>query len=151
MPKKSAQNNVLYTRQLLGTARRLLVKARRTELTPYNLSLRQAAFLSAISELGEKATLADLSRYHSRAVNTISSQMTEMEKDGYIKKVRVNPKSKQLRFELTEKGTSVHKYAKENKALKTILGAIPEEERQRLNASLLKIMAEADKYNSAKH
>ena len=144
MIKKSPLSEFQYSRKLLGKARRLMLKARKMELEPFQITPRQAAFLNAISELGERATLTELSKYHGRAVNTISSQMTEMEADGFIKKVRVMPKSKALRFELTEKGLGAHQGAVQNSSLQEIMSALSERERKHLDALLMTLINRAE-------
>jgi DNA-binding MarR family transcriptional regulator len=150
MVQKTLLNEVQYSRKLLGKARRLMLQARKLELLPYNISPRQAVFLIAVNDLGEKATLTELSRYHNRAVNTISSQMTEMENDGFVKKVRISPKTKLLKFELTEKGIAAHKGACQNTALLEIMSGLSEKERKQLNALLLVLIGKAEEYNGEK-
>jgi DNA-binding MarR family transcriptional regulator len=150
MQKKSITNDAQYTRKLLGKARRLMLKARKLELEPYNISPRQAAFLAAVNDLGEKATLTELSRYHSRAVNTISSQMTEMENDGFVKKIRISPKTKALRFDLTEIGLIAYNNANKNTALLEIMSALLEKDRKQLNSLLLILINKAEAYNASK-
>jgi DNA-binding MarR family transcriptional regulator len=137
---------MVRSRLLLGRARYLLVKARQKELAPYHVTPQQANALTIIEELGDKANFSELAKRTERKLNTLSIQMTRMENDGLIKKVRETPKSNQLAFELTEKGKNICREAKKIKSIKTIMSALTEEEHQQLRVLLGKIITKAEKY-----
>jgi DNA-binding MarR family transcriptional regulator len=147
MSQITSKDSILYSRLLLGRARHYLDKARQKELSPYQLSPRQASVLTVIEDLRDQATLCELAKRMDRNINTISIQLTRMEKDGFLKKVREKPKSNQLRFELTEKGLNSCKEVKKIASLKAIMGALTEKERQQLIELLEKIINEAQKYD----
>ena len=113
----TARNRSCYARFLIGKARHLMLNARQKELAPYRLS-RQAYILYILFHLGQKATLATLAKDSDREINTIFLQMTTLEKDGLVKKIREVPKSRLLRFELTEKGLDYYHSVKTGKQTK---------------------------------
>ena len=146
MEEITARDSSLYARLLLGRARHLMIKARTKELTPYHISPRQANVLFVLYNLGHKATLSELAKHTDREKNTLSIQLTRMERDGIVNKVRETPKSTLISFELTEKGIVTYNYAKKSKTIKQIMSVLSEEERQELIAILKKIINKAGKY-----
>ena len=141
-----SRNSGVYARLLLGRARHLMLNARQKEVAPFQISPRQAYILFILHSLGHKATLTELANYSDRGINTLSMQMTRMEKDGLVKKVREIPKSTLLRFELTEKGLDIYIKTNKLKADKAIMSALSEEERQTLISMLKRIIDKAEKY-----
>lgn len=142
----TARNRGLYARLLIGRTRHLMLNARQKELSPYHLSSRQAYILFLLYHLGQRATLATLAKDGDREINTISLQMTTLEKDGLVKKIREVPKSRLLRFELTEKGLDIYNKSKNRKVDKAIMLALSKEEREQLISLLKKIISKAEKY-----
>jgi DNA-binding MarR family transcriptional regulator len=69
-----------------------------------------------------------------------------MEREGLVKKTRESPKSKLLRFELTEKGMESYKASHKSKSINVIMTALSEEERQQLIGLLQKVIGKAEKY-----
>ena len=147
MSEITSSNSILYSRLLLGKARHLLDRARQKELAPFRISSRQASILTVIEDLGENANLTELVTRTDRSINTLSIQLTRMENDGLVKKIREIPKSNKLRFELTEKGINACKEVKKIKSLKVIMSALSEEERQQLISLLEKIIDKAQRYH----
>ena len=146
MEEITARDSSLYARLLLGRARHLMVKARQKELNPYHISPRQANVIFVLYNLGHKATLSELAKHTDRENNTLSIQLTRMERDGIVKKVRETPKSTLISFELTEKGIETYNFAKQSKTIKQIMSVLSEEERQELIGILKKIIKKAGKY-----
>ena len=142
----TARNRSLYARLLIGRARHLMLNARQKELAPCHLSSRQAHILYLLYHLGQKATLATLAKDSDREINTISLQMTTLEKDGLVKKIREVPKSRLLRFELTEKGLDTYNKSKNRKIDKAIMSVLSKEEREQLISILKKLIRKAEKY-----
>ena len=142
----TARNRSLYARLLIGRARHLMLNARQKELAPYHLSSRQAHILYILYHLDQKATLATLAKDSDREINTISLQMTTLEKDGLVKKIREVPKSRLLRFELTEKGLDTYNKSKNRKVDKAIMSVLSKEEREQLISLLNKIIKKAEAY-----
>ena len=146
MKEITEKDNRLYARLLINRARDSLLNARQKELAPFNISSRQAYILYILQNLGHKATLVELAEHNEREINTLSVQMTKMEKDGLVKKIRETPKSTLLRFELTEKGLEVYQQSKKMKTDKAIMSALTDEECSELISSLTKVISKAEKY-----
>ena len=130
---------------LISKARHLMIEARKKELAPYGISPRLAHVAQGLYNLGGKATLAELAKHSERGRSTLSLQLTKMEKDGLVKKIRENPKSALKRFELTEKGVIAYKNAEEKRSVKRIMSVISDEELQQLTLILNKLIWEAEK------
>jgi DNA-binding MarR family transcriptional regulator len=136
----------LYSRYLLGKANHCLVNARRKELRPFQISPQQATALFLVNRLGRQATLAEISKQTDRGVNSISPQMSTLEKDGLIEKHRIGPKSTLLRFKLTEKGLKTFNNTHKSQSIKRIMSVLSDEEQQQLISILEKIVRKAEKY-----
>ena len=141
-----SKNTRLYARSLIGRVRHLMWNVRKKELAPYHISPQQANILFIIYYLGRKATVGEVTRYSERAINTISKQMSIMEKDGLLKSVREVPKSNLLKFELTEKGLLTFKNSNKLIADKKIMSVLSEGERKQLISLLKRIISETEKY-----
>jgi DNA-binding MarR family transcriptional regulator len=146
MPETMSKNSMVYSRFLIGKARHFFVAARQQELAPFQISPRQAHVLTLIEYLGDKANLTELAERTERNINTLSIQMTKLENDGLVVKIKDAPKSNKLRFELTEKGLNICKAIKTIKSAKVIMSALSEEERQQLISLLEKVINQAQKY-----
>jgi len=140
MIEVKSNNSLMYSRFLIGKTRQILLRARKKELDAYSVTPRQAHVLTCIYELGKKADLSALAERTERNMNTLSINMTKMEQDGLVKKIRDTPKSTKLRFELTERGYYIYQNVRKVKSAKTIMSALTEEERQQLIALLEKIV-----------
>jgi DNA-binding MarR family transcriptional regulator len=103
-------------------------RARQKELRPFDISPRQATILFILN----------------RQINTLSQQITRMEKNGLVRKVRETPKSALISFELTEKGTEIYNKSVETSSVEQIMSVLTEEERQQLISLLKKIAAAAE-------
>jgi len=142
----TAQDSGFYARFLIGRVRHLMFNARQKELAPYHISPRQATILFILQNLGHKPTLAELAEHTDREINTLSLQMTRMEREGLVKKTRESPKSKLLRFELTAKGLESYKASHKSKSINAIMTALSEKERQELISLLQKVIVKAERY-----
>jgi DNA-binding MarR family transcriptional regulator len=119
---------------------------RQKEFVPYGITPPQGFILFILANIHHKVTLAELAKHSKREINSISLQMSIMEKDGLVKKTRVRPKSTLLNFELTEKGLDIYEKISKMEADLTIMSILSEEERQ-IGISLMnKIMENAEKY-----
>jgi DNA-binding MarR family transcriptional regulator len=146
MEKIISENTSMYSRYLIGRVRHFMNRARQKELLPYHISPRQATILFILSNLGHKATLVELSKNTDRQINTLSQQITRMEKNGLVRKVRETPKSALISFELTEKGRNTWKNSTKASSVETIMSVLTEEERRQLIALLGKLVTSAEKY-----
>ena len=139
-----------YLRYLIIRAGFFLIRTRRLELARYHISPHQAYLLSILYTLGRSTTLKELSWQTDRKINTLSVNMTKMERLGLVKKVRETPNSIHLSFELEEKGTKTHLKCENPKAIKDIMSVLSEEENQQLRLILRKIVNKAEKYKLEK-
>ena len=146
MEEAIPRNSKEYSRYLMGKARHLMERARQKELMPHNISSRQANVMFILYKLDHKPTLNELAKHLDREINTLSSQMTRMERDGLVKKVRENPKSTLLKFELTKKGYDIFENSCKMISTNAIMSVLTEEECQQLISILNKIILEAEKY-----
>jgi DNA-binding MarR family transcriptional regulator len=143
-------NSSVYAIHLVGKVRHVMSLVRQNELVPYNISPRQAYVLFLLYKLGHKATLAELAKRCDRGISAISIQMTRMENDGLVTKVREKPKSASLTYKLTEKGLNIYKKSNKMISDKTVMAVLSEQERQQLILMLNKIIGRAEKYKKAK-
>jgi DNA-binding MarR family transcriptional regulator len=146
MPETTSRNSILYSRFLIGKVRQILYAARQKELNAYGISPKQAHVLTLIDNLGDRAYLVALAERTERNLNTLSVQMTRMENDGLVKKIRDIPKSNKVRFELTEKGYNICKDIKKIKSARIIMSSLSDEERQQLISLLEKVVDKTEKY-----
>ncbi|MGP8080435.1 MAG: MarR family winged helix-turn-helix transcriptional regulator [Dehalococcoidales bacterium] len=121
-------------------------RAQQKELNPYSISPRQATILFILSSIGHKTTLTELSKHTDRKINTLSQQITRMEKNGLVRKVRETPKSALISFELTEKGIETYENSNKMNAVEKIMAILTEDERQQLISLLKKVANAAEKY-----
>jgi DNA-binding MarR family transcriptional regulator len=125
---------------LLANTRHALYKVSEKQLAQYDISPRQAHVLIMIRLLGNKATLENVAKHVSRAVNSISMLITGMEKKGLIQKIRDVPRTNKIRFEITDKGLRAYHFIINEKSVETIMSILSEEERQQLKLCLNKLL-----------
>jgi DNA-binding MarR family transcriptional regulator len=134
---------------LLANTRHAMLRARQKELALYDISVRQAYVLRVIHDLGDKATLRDVSKHVFRAVNSISTQITGMEKKGLLKKIRDIPGTNKLRFEITDKGLRVYELITKRASIYAIMSVLSEEERQELRFYLDRLLSKSQEMLSS--
>ena len=144
------QDSSEYARYLLGRVRFFMTRARQHELRPYQISPRQAYILFILHNLGHSTTLNELAWQTDRKINTLSTNMTKMEKYGLVKKIRETPNSTHLRFELTEKGLDTYLKCNKEKSINDIMSVLSEEELKQLILMLEKMTNKAQRYKGAK-
>ena len=135
-----------YLRYLIGRARLAMFRVRQKELAPHRISPEQANVLFILYNHDHGLTLAELAWQIDRKINTLSIQLTRMEKDKLVKKIRTTPKSNRLKFELTKKGVVTYKTIEKIGSVKEIMSVITEEERLQIISTLEKIINQAEKY-----
>jgi len=140
-----------YSRYILGRARFFMTRARQYELAPYHISPRQAYILFLLyNRVDQTITLRELAWQTDRKINTLSVNMTKMEKEGFIQKIRSTPGSINISYKLTPKGTDIYLKCKREKSVKAIMSVLSSEEHHQLITMLEKITTEAEKYNNTK-
>lgn len=131
---------------LLHQTRDALHKVREKEVAKYGITATQSAILFIISALGGKATLTMISHWILREPHSISSILTRMEKQGFIRKQR-NPENQgEVIVSLTEKGKQSFEKTSNIDLIQEILSCLSGEERQQLASSLMKLRDNALRY-----
>jgi DNA-binding MarR family transcriptional regulator len=102
--------------------------------------------LATIQELGSKATLLAIAKKVERKVSVISQQTMNMEKYGLVKRVHVQPRSRLLTIELTEKGLASTKINGKSKAMREIMEVLDGKEQHQLHSLLNKLLVKLNKY-----
>ena len=140
-----------YSRYILGRARFFVTRARQYELAPYHISPRQAYILFLLyNRPDHNIALRELAWQTDRKINTLSVNMTKMEKEGFVHKIRNTPGSNNISYILTEKGQNTYLNCKREESVKAIMSVLTSEEHQQLITMLEKITQEAEKYNLKK-
>ena len=124
---------------LLMRTARVIGRARERELLDGTVSAQGFAILLTILRQGSRATPASISRETVLEPNTISQQLTRMEKDGLVSRVRDLERRNQVRIEVTEKGYQGFLEAAKRPITKTIMSVLNNEEQQMLWGILAKL------------
>jgi DNA-binding MarR family transcriptional regulator len=128
---------------LLAQTREAMMKARRKELTQYNISPRQSAVLFYIRAIGDKAIPAEISRGLFREPHSISEILGRMEKRGLLRKIKDSSRKNVVRIELTEKGREACNHSDKRASIDTVLSTLSDEERQQLEFYLKRLRDKA--------
>jgi DNA-binding MarR family transcriptional regulator len=133
------EDSCMHARLLLEKARHFMLYARQKEMAPYHVSPQQAHLLFILNRLGHRANLSELSKLCYKGIGTISLQISRMENDGLVEKIREAPKAKVFTIGLTPKGLEICQSTNRIKSDKIIMSILSEEERQQLILLLNKI------------
>ena len=116
-----------------------LYKLRMIELNKYRISPEQAAAIICISNIGEKATPAEISRWLFRERHSVLVLLRRMEKLGLIK-MAPNIKNKHsIIVSLTEKGREAYQDVAQFHYAVDVIGTLPKKKREQLY-SLLQVL-----------
>ena len=85
---------------LLSRTRDAVFKARQKELNQWNISIVQAAVLSALYDVDEKATPAKISRWIFREPQSVSEVLGRMESRGLLRKIKDLAKKNRVRVRM---------------------------------------------------
>jgi DNA-binding MarR family transcriptional regulator len=129
--------------QLLWATFHLIGKVRSRELTKDGISARSAGVLLISLKLGKGATPAALHREFFVERHTISEQLTRMERDGLIKKVKDLDRKNSIRVEVTDLGFEVYRKSTKRKSIKSIMSVLNQEEQHELQFLLSKLRDKA--------
>lgn len=124
---------------LLHQTRDAVHKSAEKELRRFGLSPMEAALLFAVHAIGERATPAEISRWLFRESHSVSGLLDRMEKKGLVKRSKDLDRKNLVRISLTDKSAEFCGTYAEMKVIDRILGALSEEERQRLAAYLKRL------------
>jgi len=122
---------------------------RNKELNKRGITTRQMHILRLIDALGEKAALSVIAKATERKVDVVSRQAAGMEKDGLIKRMRVKPKSRLLKLELTDKGRELLKVSQFSNGMNEVSAILTEKELKQLHAVLDKLLTKLKQYDPA--
>ena len=118
--------------QMVSNVRHIIYKARQKELNQYGISIRSSIVLDTVLRLGKRATPIAISQQSFIERHSISEQLSRMEKEGLIKKVRDLERKNLVRIEVTEKGYELSRKAAERESVKHIMSALTREEQREL-------------------
>jgi DNA-binding MarR family transcriptional regulator len=114
------------------------------ELKKYGITPQQSGALMGIRALGKEATPAKLARLLSRGPNTMSINLTRMEKQGLIKKTIDLHARGVIRLSLTQKGEAAYENAKKLDSIRKLIKSIPDNQLEQLWALLETVRTAAD-------
>ena len=126
---------------LVAKTRHAMLQARRQDLARYGIPPRQALVLRIIHDLGDRATLVEVSQNAYREIHSISSLVTRMEEKGLVRKIRDIPGTTAIRFEITEYGFKALDSVLESESIHKIMSTLTEGERQELSSILQKLLS----------
>jgi DNA-binding MarR family transcriptional regulator len=117
----------------------LIYKYRSREFKKYGIWGRCAAVLEMATRMGEQATQAAIVNETHFERNTISEQLSRMEKDGIIDRRRDLNRKNAIRIEITEKGREIFKSSQNRESLDSAFSTLTEEEKLELWRIISKI------------
>jgi DNA-binding MarR family transcriptional regulator len=126
-----------------------MVLVRDKELAKHSITPRQMHILRLINALGEKAAISLIAKAMERKVDVVSRQAVGMEMDGLIKRIRVKPKSRLLKLELTDKGRELLKVSRFSDGMNQVSSILNEKELKQLHAVLNKLLTKLKQYDPA--
>ena len=121
---------------LLRQAGHTVYQATEKELSQYGISPEEAAVLSIVGVLDNKATPTEISRWLLRKPHTVSGILSRMEKKGLVRKTKDLKRKNLVRVTLTEKGQQAHYQSSKVESIRQIMSSLSEEERQQLGSCL---------------
>ncbi len=121
---------------LLKQAKDMVFKATQKELRQYGITPEEAAVLSVVQFLDNKATPAEISRWLLRESHTVSGILSRMEKKGLIRKTKDLDRKNLVRVTLTDKGQQAYYQSTKIESIGKIMSCLSEEECQKLISCL---------------
>lgn len=89
---------------LLGTTYNAMLRARKRELEPSGVSMRQTMALWGLKVMGRSTTIAEISQIIDRDHQTTAQLLKRMEKDGLLERLKGPHKRSPITVVLTSKG-----------------------------------------------
>lgn len=132
--------------QMFSNTCYLANKVRQKELYQRGTSLRYSAIMHAILRLGTNATPVEIARQASRERHSISEQISRMEKEGLVKRIRDLKRKNLVRVELTEKGYELFQKTVNRDSIEYIMTELTWEEKQELWSLLVRLRRKTAKY-----
>lgn len=129
---------------ILEQTNSLIENALEMELRSCNLSVAQFRILSLLASVGEEgSTIEGMSVLMIRKLNTISTMVNNMEKQGLVRRVKRGRKQKS-RIYITAQGRDLFEQQLHTDALETILSVLSEKEQEDFLYLLFKIRDSAE-------
>jgi len=125
--------------QLVLRTSHVMRRARQRELNQFGITSRNSAVLSTIMRLREEATLSKIAQQLVLEVHSMSAQLTRMEKDGSIIKVKDRKRKNLMRIVVTNKGYESFIKGMEKITINSIMSKLTKEEQQNLWVIMAKI------------
>ena len=132
--------------QMFSNTCYLVNKVRQKELYQRGTSLRYTAIMHAILRLGMNATPIEIARQASRERHSISEQISRMEKEGLVRKIRDLKRKNLVRVELTEKGYELFQETVNRESIEYIMMELTWEEKQELWSLLVRLRRKTAEY-----
>ena len=114
--------------------------SKQKELINYPISPRQLCVLHVMNTLGSKATSSEVGKIVERDVHVITRIAIDLENEGLITRIKIEPKLNMLSYALTEKGRNMLKVSPETKAITKVLLTLSKEEQVLLESILNRIL-----------
>jgi DNA-binding MarR family transcriptional regulator len=133
-----------YTRNLFvlfDQTRDTLIRAVELELKQSKTNFAQCHIFYVLTQEKNGMTQGDLSKWLLRNLNTVSTLINKMEKEGVVKKTK-NKEDGKVYITLTQKGSEVWDESSE-RAIFLTFSALSEEEKEKFKVLLEKLRAEA--------
>ena len=137
--------------RLLALVRQAMLRSRTKELTEYNISPTKAYILSAIEDLGEKATPTRIAQWRLREPHSISEILSRMEKEGLVKRIRDMKNKSMVRIELTKKGQEIKSITSKRYPIHRIMRCLSSEQHEQLKDCLEVLLEQSLKESGVTH
>ena len=144
--QKLFELNLLVWLQIADLNHKMFL-VRNKELSKYGITTRQMHILRLVEALGDKAALSVIANATERKLNVVSRQAVGMENDGLIKRIRVKPKSRLLKLELTDKGRELLKVSRFSNGMNEVSSILTEKELTQLHAVLDRLLIKLKQYD----
>lgn len=125
--------------RLVRMVARLLFRLRTEELAPLGISVRQAAMLSGVKALGDRATPANIARHQYRDPSSVSNIIIRMERMGLVCRSGDPAHGRRVRVTLTARGEELYKRSVEYARLREVFSVFGDEEGSMLLVQLRKL------------
>jgi len=124
---------------LFSRTHQLMHKTRQKEFEKYGIWGRCAAVLEMTARLKDGATQAALVNETYFERNTISEQLSRMEKKGAIKRIRDLGRKNAIRIEMTEEGKKIYQNTLNRESINSVFSVLTEEEKLEMWRLLTKV------------
>ena len=128
---------------LLHRCFRAVNKVRQKELSEFGITASQSSIIRTIYRLGNEATASRISEQLFLELNSVSEQLTRMEKEGLIKRKRGTGRKRVTRLGVTERGRELHLKTLKQESAERIMSVLTEDEKKELWSYLTKIRDQA--------